>query len=137
MAALGWAAASYFCLTFNDWIALRYVERPLSYRSAAITSFIALSFGHNVGFAALSSGAIRYHFYSRRGLDGSEVAKLIVFCGTTIFLGMFVLGAFALLIRPDFGQTMSDLSRGTFLAIGGGLLVAPLAFLLLASTRAA
>jgi len=132
MAALGWAAASYFCLTFNDWIALRYVERPLSYRSAAMTSFIALSFGHNVGFAALSSGAIRYHFYSRRGLDGSEVAKLIVFCGTTIFLGMFVLGAFALLFRPDFGQTMSDLSRGTFLAIGGGLLVAPLAFLLLA-----
>ena len=132
LAALSWAAASYFCLTFNDWIALRYVDRPLSYRSAAMTSFIALSFGHNVGFAALSSGAIRYHFYSRRGLDGGEVAKLIVFCGTTIFLGMFVLGAFALLFRPDFGETMSGLSRGTFLAIGSGLLVAPLAFLLLA-----
>ena len=56
--AVGWAAASYLCLTFNDWLALRYARKPLPYRTAALTSFVALSFGHNIGFAALSSGAI-------------------------------------------------------------------------------
>ena len=92
LAAIGWAAASYICLTANDWLAVRFAGRPLPYRHAALTSFVALSFGHNIGFAALSSGAIRYRFYSKAGLGMAEVAKVIVFCGCTIFLGMFILG---------------------------------------------
>src|SRR4051812_23487548 len=57
------AAASYFCLTWFDWIALRCIDRPLAYRRAALASFCSLSIGHNVGFAGLSSGAVRYRFY--------------------------------------------------------------------------
>src|SRR6185436_15711120 len=78
--AIAWAAASYLCLTLNDWLALRYARKPLPYRIAALTSFVALSFGHNIGFAALSSGAIRYRFYARFGLGAEEMAKIIVFC---------------------------------------------------------
>lgn len=133
--AIGWATASYLCLTFNDWLALGYVKQPLSYRYAAMTSFIALSFGHNIGFAALSSGAIRYRFYSREGLGVDEVAKLIIFCGTTIFLGMFVLGGLALLFRPDFGEILTELSSGTFYSIAASLLIFPFAYFILASSR--
>ena len=129
--ALGWAAASDFCLTFNDWLALRYVGKPLPYRTAALTSFIALAFGHNVGFAALSSGAVRYRFYRREGLDKEAVAKVIVFCGMTIFLGMFILGDAALLLRPDFARTVTGISLTGAYAIGGALRSFPLLYLAL------
>ncbi|HEX9903682.1 MAG TPA: UPF0104 family protein, partial [Propylenella sp.] len=82
--ALLFAAASYLCLTGFDALALRYVGHPLPYRKVALASFVSLSLGHNIGFAALSSGTIRYRFYSREGLTAEEVAKVIVFCGTTV-----------------------------------------------------
>jgi uncharacterized membrane protein YbhN (UPF0104 family) len=90
--AAGFAAASYLCLTGFDYLALRYVGRPLPYRKAALASFVALSMGHNIGLAALSSGTIRYRFYSRWGLSAGEVAKVILFCGITVGLGLITLG---------------------------------------------
>src|SRR5690606_31345638 len=90
--AAGFAAASYLCLTFFDWLGLRYAGRPLAWRQAALASFVGLSIGHNVGLAALSSGAIRYRFYARWGLGAGDVAKVILFCGITVGLGLAVLG---------------------------------------------
>jgi len=129
LAAVGWAAASYACLTANDWLAVRYAGRPLPYRQTALTSFVALSFGHNIGFAALSSGAIRYRFYSKAGFGLAEVAKVIVFCGCTIFLGMFILGVAALVARPDFAEQLTGLPQGEVRAIGIGLAAVPCAYL--------
>ncbi len=71
VAALGFAAASYLCLTFFDWLATRYAGFPMPWRRAAHASFTALSLGHNIGFAALSSGAVRYRFTP----DGAWTAK--------------------------------------------------------------
>jgi uncharacterized membrane protein YbhN (UPF0104 family) len=129
LTAIGWAAASYACLTMNDWLAVRYSGRPLPYRRTALTSFVALSFGHNIGFAALSSGAIRYRFYSKAGLGVTEVAKVIVFCGCTIFLGLFILGVAALLVRPDLAEAIVGLSSSEVRFIGGALSIVPLAYL--------
>src|SRR3954469_13036958 len=50
---LAFAAASYTCLTINDWLGLRYVGRPLPYRQAALAAFVSLAMGHNIGFAGL------------------------------------------------------------------------------------
>jgi uncharacterized membrane protein YbhN (UPF0104 family) len=125
LAAIGWAAASYICLTANDWLAVRFAGRPLPYRQTALTSFVALSFGHNIGFAALSSGAIRYRFYSKAGLRMAEVAKVIVFCGCTIFLGMFILGIAALVARPDLAEQMTGISMREIRVIGIALAVVP------------
>src|SRR4051812_30711531 len=99
LGAAGFAAASYLSLTFLDYLALYYVKRPLPYRKAALASFTALSLGHNIGLAALSSGAVRYRFYNRWGLKTGEVAKVIVFCGITVGLGLLALGGAALLLR--------------------------------------
>jgi glycosyltransferase 2 family protein len=112
------AAASYLCLTGFDWLALRYVGRPLPYRRAALASFTSLSLGHNIGFAALSSGAIRYRFYSRWGLSTGEVAKVILFCGLTVGLGLMVLGGFALLARSDLAESITGLSRPVIVGLG-------------------
>lgn len=112
------AAASYLCLTGFDWLALRYVQRPLPYRQAALASFVSLSLGHNIGFAGLSSGAIRYRFYSRWGLSAGDVAKLILFCGATVGLGLVMLGGIALLAPGDLAQEITGLSRTAIASLG-------------------
>jgi uncharacterized membrane protein YbhN (UPF0104 family) len=97
---LGFAGASYVCLTVNDWLALRYAGRPLPYRVAALTAFVSLSLGHNIGFSGLSSGTIRYRFYSRWGLDAAQVAKIVLFSGATVTTGLLSWAAAVLLAAP-------------------------------------
>lgn len=101
MSAFFFVVLSYLCLTGFDTLAVAYTGRRLSYRQTALTSFTALSIGHNVGMAALSSGAVRYRFYSRWGLTAEDVAKVIVFCGITVGLGLATLGGLALLLQPQ------------------------------------
>ncbi|MEZ2410689.1 lysylphosphatidylglycerol synthase domain-containing protein [Bosea sp. RCC_152_1] len=114
-AALAFAAGSYGCLTVFDVLALHFAEKPLSYPKAALASFVSLSLGHNLGFAALSSGAIRYRFYSRWGLGAGDVAKVILFCGLTVAIGLATLAALALAARPDLAMRATGLSRGLVL----------------------
>ena len=127
------AAASYLCLTGFDALALRYVGRPLPYRQAATASFVALSIGHNIGFAALSSGAIRYRFYSKWGLSAQAVGKLILFCALTVGLGLMILGGAALLWQPDLAAEMTRLDRPLVLMLGTACLGLALVYLALAA----
>ncbi|UVC06577.1 UPF0104 family protein [Rhizobium sp. TH2] len=110
MLGLAFAAGSYFCLACNDALAVRYAGKPLPFHQTSLASFTGLSIGHNVGVAALSSGAIRYRFYSRWGLTTEQVAKVIVFCGVTVALGLATLGAAAIFLRPDDVAQMAGLS---------------------------
>ena len=131
LGAAGFAAASYVCLTFFDYLALRYVGRPLSYPKAALASFTALSLGHNIGLAALSSGAVRYRFYSRWGLNAGEVAKVILFCGITVGLGLLTLGGAALLLRSGLAVEITGLTHPVIIALGLGSLAVPVIYLIL------
>jgi uncharacterized membrane protein YbhN (UPF0104 family) len=126
------AAASYLCLTGFDALALRYVGKPLPYPKVALASFTSLSLGHNIGFAALSSGAIRYRFYSRWGLTAGEVAKVILFCALTVGLGLATLGAAALLLRADLAMHTTGLPRTAVVSLGIGCLLVPFVYLTLA-----
>lgn len=131
--ALAFAACSYLCLTLFDFLALRYVGKPLSYPRAALASFTSLSIGHNVGVAALSSGAVRYRFYSRWGLNAEEIAKLIVFCGVTVGLGLVTLAGLCLVLLPDTAGRVAGLGTGASVALGAGCLTASAAYLALAA----
>ena len=122
MAAGGFAAASYLCLTGFDYLALRYA---------------GLSLGHNIGFAALSSGAVRYRFYSRWGLDAVDVGKVILFCGATVGLGLMTLGGVALVTMSGTAAEITGLGRATVLALGAANLSLVGAYLLLAGLRRA
>jgi uncharacterized membrane protein YbhN (UPF0104 family) len=128
------AAASYLTLTGFDYLAVRYAGKPLPYAYVAPASFCSLSLGHNIGFAALSSGAIRYRFYSRAGLTVEEVAKVILFCGMTVGIGLAVLAGIVLLLRPEQAQEITGLSRGLVLALGAASLLGPAIYVLLAAT---
>ncbi|MDO1584229.1 lysylphosphatidylglycerol synthase domain-containing protein [Rhizobium oryzicola] len=122
--------ASYLCLAMFDWLALRYVGHPQPFRRALVASFSALSIGHNVGGAALSSGAVRYRFYARWGLTGDEVAKVILFCGATVLLGLSTLAGIVLLLMPPTGQNLLDLTEAQRFWLGLAFLVYPVAYLI-------
>jgi uncharacterized membrane protein YbhN (UPF0104 family) len=127
------AAASYFCLTFFDYLAIRYVGHLLPYRKVAFASFVSLSLGHNIGLAALSSGTIRYRFYSRWGLKVGEIAKVVLFCGVTVGLGITTLGGVALLLRTELAGELTGLQFPLILALGLACLAAPIGYLLAAA----
>lgn len=127
------AAASYLCLTGFDFLATRYAGSRLPYRRVALASFTSLALGHNIGFAALSSGAVRYRFYSRWGLDGPAVARIILFCAVTVGIGLAVLAAAALLLQPDLASRVTRLPRGAVLALGVACAALPLAYLALSA----
>lgn len=117
-AALGFAASSYLCLTFFDYLATRYAGFPQPWRRAAHASFTALSLGHNIGFAALSSGAVRYRFYTRWGMSREGVAKVILFCGATVGLGLIAVIGLACLVQPSQAARVTGLSPAVAIALG-------------------
>lgn len=133
LAATGFAACSYLCLTGFDWLAVRYAGKPLPYRQAALASFTALSIGHNIGVAALSSGAVRYRFYSRWGLSAAEVAKVILFSGVTVGIGLATLGGIGLLLYPAEAEGLVGLGNGSIMALAIACLAAPLIYVALAA----
>jgi uncharacterized membrane protein YbhN (UPF0104 family) len=113
------AAGSYFSLTFFDFLACRYIDAKLPYRRIALASFCALSIGHTLGLAAVSTGAIRYRFYSLWGISSGDVAKIIAFCAMTVGLGLNTLGGVALLLQSEIAAKILGLSQGLALAVGG------------------
>ncbi|SCY72410.1 lysylphosphatidylglycerol synthase domain-containing protein [Microvirga guangxiensis] len=133
VAAGGFAAASYICLSGFDYLALRYVGHPLPYYKALWASFTSLSLGHNIGLAFLSSGAVRYRFYTRWGLNAEQVAKIIVFCGTTVGLGLLVLGGAALLLRSSLAVEITGLSQSIVIVLGIACLALPAIYLVLSA----
>ncbi|RST87511.1 UPF0104 family protein [Aquibium carbonis] len=122
-AAAAFMAASYLTLTLFDYLGLRYAGHRLPWRRAALASFTALSLGHSIGFAGISSGAIRYRFYARWGLNVEDVAKVVLFSGLTVALGLMSLGGIALLIHPGGAAELTGLASATVLAAGLGLLL--------------
>ncbi|KXF79119.1 hypothetical protein ATN84_05140 [Paramesorhizobium deserti] len=133
MAAFGFAAASYVCLTGFDALAVRYVGKKLAYRRIALASFVSLSIGHNIGVAALSSGAIRYRFYSRWGLSGGDVAKIILFTGTTVGLGLATLGGIGLFLYPADAKSLTDLSPAAIKMVAAASLTFSALYLVLSA----
>jgi uncharacterized membrane protein YbhN (UPF0104 family) len=94
------AAGSYLVLTFFDFAGVRYAGSRLSWRKVALASFTALSIGHSIGLAALSSGALRYRFYCWWGLGRGDVVRIILFCAATSALGLAAVNGAALVAAP-------------------------------------
>ena len=133
-AAIACTVASYACLTGFDALGVRYAGRGLPYRKVALTSFVSLSIGHTVGVAVLSSGALRYRLYTRFGLRGRDVVRIVLFSGVTVGLGLTVLGGLALLFRPGLAEELMALGIGTggARALGAALVAAGPAYVLAA-----
>jgi len=86
----------YLVLTAYDALALRYIQHRLEYTKIAVASFIGYVFSHNMTIVGGSTA--RYRIYSALGVSASEVARLVIFCGLTFWLGFFALGGTVFLV---------------------------------------
>ena len=133
--ALGAAftAGSFFCLTCTETLAVRYTGSALPYRKIALASFIALSIGHVVGFAAFSSGAVRYRLYTAWGMAPGDLARIILFCGLTLFLGLCTAAGISALSAPRLVASLFGVSPSAMVALGLMLLLGVAIYLGLAA----
>lgn len=91
---------SYFALTLYDLLGLRHIQKAVPYWKAALTSFVAYSFSHNVGAAPITGGGIRYRFYSAWGLTAGEAGSVLLICGMTFWVGFLTMGSFFFFLDP-------------------------------------
>eukprot|EP00906_Rhabdomonas_costata_P006027 RCo008896 len=89
---------NYILLTGYDWMAIRQVGAKIPYPKIALTSFIGYTFSNTLGFSLLTGASVRYRFYTAAGLKPAQIARVIVFCSVTFFLGLFLVGGISLLL---------------------------------------
>lgn len=98
---------SYGLLCGYDMLALHALGKRLPWQQVGVTSFIAYTFSNTLGFALLTGASVRYRIYSALGLATGEVARVVLFCSITFFLGLLGWGGGALL-TSDVSQLLPD-----------------------------
>jgi len=134
LAALLGTVLSYLVTTGYDWLALRYIRRPLPWRQFGFAALVSYAFSNSVGLSMLTASSLRYRLYVSWGLSAVDVARIILFTTLTLWLGILAVGGAVLVLDPlDVGAIPGlDLSARP---LGLLLLVLPLAYLLLGLLR--
>ena len=118
---------SYIALSFYDYLALEYAGEKLPYRRVLFTSFLSYSISNNVGHAWLSGGSMRYRLYSGWGMPGISIAKVVLFCTVSYFLGAVTIMVGGYAFSPDHKLITDRLPAGsvqTAVILGSVLLTA-------------
>jgi phosphatidylglycerol lysyltransferase len=89
----------YLVLTLYDALGLRYIKHPIKYSKLAFASFVSYVFSHNL--TILGGSTARYRIYSALGVSTFKVARLIIFCYITFWLGLFLLTGMVFLTIPQ------------------------------------
>ena len=125
---------NYLILTGYDQLAFLYIRRPIAKWQIAMASFVGYAIANNVGFALLSGTSARYRFYSRWGLNGQEISRVVLFYSGTFWLGLLVLGGWALVSGP-MARLDAYVAPGLARATGWLLLATALAYPIVAAFR--
>ena len=133
-AALIATALSYLVTTGYDWLALRYIRRPLSWPKVGFAALLSYAFSNSVGLSVLTSGSLRYRLYSSWGLTTVDIARIVLFTTLTLWLGILTVGGAVLVLDP------LDLGAIPYLALdhrllGLLMLILPTGYLLLGALR--
>jgi phosphatidylglycerol lysyltransferase len=123
----GLTLLSYVALSFYDYLALEYAGEKLPYHRVLFTSFLSYAISNNVGHAWLSGGSMRYRLYSGWGMQGVSIAKVVLFCTVSYFLGAVTLMVGGYAFSPDHSLIADRLPSGSVqmaIAIGSLLLIA-------------
>ena len=118
--ALALTILNYIVLTGYDLVAFAYIGKQLPRGRVMLTSFLAYAIANNVSFAMLSGASVRYRFYSRWGITGEELSRIVFSYSVTFWLGLFALGGLSLLVTP---LPASDQLPGRFAIVAGWMLL--------------
>ncbi len=94
-------ALSYFAITGYDVLALNHINRRVPYPRAALSAFLASTFGNNIGFAVLTGTSIRYRIYTPIGLSALDIAGVSAMCALTTMLGMAFIFSLTMLMQSS------------------------------------
>jgi glycosyltransferase 2 family protein len=124
-------AASYACLTFYDFFALRTIgQRHIPYRIAALTGFLSYTIGHNLGATVFTGGVVRFRIYRAWGLTLIDVAKVAFVTGLTFWLGNAVMLGIGIAYAPDVAGSINQLPSWANRTIALAALAAIVAYVL-------
>jgi phosphatidylglycerol lysyltransferase len=126
--AITLTALNYLVLTGYDLIAFVYIGKTLPRMRVMVTSFLAYAIANNISFAMLTGASVRYRFYSRWGVTGEELSRIVFSYSVTFWLGLFALGGVSVIAMPL--PMSAQLPAGALAILAGWLLVlVPLAYL--------
>jgi phosphatidylglycerol lysyltransferase len=113
---------SYLGIAFYDGLALRYTDKPLSWKKTAFTSCCAHAISTTLGAAALTSNAVRYRLYSSWGLKLKDVGVVgaVTLCAS--LSGAFSLMAFGLLLETETFNTLFKIPGLVSISMGIAIL---------------
>lgn len=95
----------YLVLTSYEQLGFLHIRKEMVRWKVIAASWLGYAISNSVGMPLLSGTTVRYRFYSRWGLEGSEFTRLVVFYSTAFVLGMIVIGGGGLVFLPlDRGQ---------------------------------
>ncbi|MEJ0085241.1 MAG: bifunctional lysylphosphatidylglycerol flippase/synthetase MprF [Pseudomonadota bacterium] len=133
--ALAFTAASYLVLSLYDFLSLRYLRKRVGRARTLLTAFVAYAFSHNLSFAAVTGGAVRYRLYGKRGLTLGDVALLTAFSSLTLGTGFVLIAGLSLLIAPAQVAAVLSVDPDFVRVAGCAALLAVGAYVVLAADR--
>lgn len=129
-------ALSYLAVTRYDVIAQHHIKRILPYGQTCIASFLASTFGNNIGFAVVTGNSIRYRIYSKLGLSILEIAAISTLCGLTTTIGMITIFALSMVFQSgELSQASLPIAPEFKRLVGAGLLVLMAGYLIVRTRR--
>ncbi len=99
LVALLLTIGSYLVLIGYDYLAVRFLNYPLSLGRIALVSFIGHVSSYNFG-AVLGGASVRYRLYSAWGLSAVEVVKVITLSTATFWSGYLLLAGIIFIADP-------------------------------------
>lgn len=133
--ALLCTALSYLVVTGYDWLALRYIRRPLPWPKIGFAALISYAISNSVGLSVLTSGSLRYRLYSSWGLTTVDIARIVLFTTVTLWLGILTMGGAVLVLYPLDGRALPHWVVANGRLLGVAVLSIPLAYVLLGMLR--
>ncbi|MEW1959027.1 bifunctional lysylphosphatidylglycerol flippase/synthetase MprF [Kineococcus sp. NPDC059986] len=130
--ALALTVLSLLLMTGYDALALRHVGRPLPYRCYGLAAFVATALGNGLGASAVVGAAVRARLYTRWGVPGADVARVVAVNLVTLVLGAAVLAGGGALVAPHAVATALRVPVPAVLAVAGVLVGLVVAHLVLA-----
>ena len=133
VSAIALTVLSYLILSLYDLLAIRYVNRSLPWTKASFAALVSYAFSNTVGLSVLTSGSVRYRLYAAWGFPPLDIAKIVLFCAVTLWLGILTTGGALLLFAPIPLPASLHLPSSQF--FGWLFLGPPIVYLLLSASR--
>jgi len=90
----------YVALSIYDYLALRYVNKNVTWWKWMLAGVLGFAISNNAGHAVVSGGAIRFRLYTRWRIRAGEIVKMLTFSGFTYFLGCAAIVIFGYFLVP-------------------------------------